>query len=291
MTDTKHDTVNIGDLWRLAEEQNQLQPQRPWRQSPQPEDDIWGEQEDPPSMIRERLWLGGLRAARDTKWMMDHNVTHVLSVLRQNVWPEDAPPCVQGHFQIRVDDFGEVIHDGKCSSFSEHIGDCLEFMAQALKVQTNVLYVHCAFGRNRSVTTVVAHLLLDDELDNNIDAALRLVRSRRSCADPLTWMLNEVRDYYRKDLDVILRYDAPSICRNNADDKNNTGNDEDDEQCVICEYENWNYCCPDVRLNNTHHVYIDGVCVNCFDTYDYRMVYEKLHKLELLDDRLFACDG
>lgn len=82
-------------------------------------------------------------------------------------------------------------------------GDLLEKLDTAvgelddLLAENERVYVHCTAGINRSTGVVVSYLVL--KKGHKVDAAYRLVKSRRPQASPYRRLLEELTDRRRKD--------------------------------------------------------------------------------------------
>jgi len=147
-----------------------------------------GEVEIPNPPQRRKLFVGALAAAENASFLRAHNVTHVLSV-------------AGGRLKVQIgggDSIAETI-DHKTVDVMDHpaanilavFEQALPFMDAALDPEPSAeitggnsaaLLVHCASGVSRSVSTVVAWLMVRRSL--TFEMALTLVRTQRPLANP-----------------------------------------------------------------------------------------------------------
>mgnify|MGYP004502288915 CR=1 FL=1 len=121
-----------------------------------------------------KLYIGGLYALYQTDLIRAAGITHVLSVI-------DYDPLLQEkfshlkHFHIRADD-----HPNE--NLLQHFPEAVKYVDQALKEVKQIekaenaasedaaddaggVFVHCAMGKSRSATLVVAYLMWKYRLD------------------------------------------------------------------------------------------------------------------------------
>ncbi|CAG8486404.1 24511_t:CDS:2 [Cetraspora pellucida] len=94
------------------------------------------------SEIFPRLYMGSVLAASDKAWLMDHKITHILSVT------DNAPQQFLESYKYKT----IPIRDCENTNIMEYFNDAYEFIYQALKENGNVL-VHCQSGISRSATS------------------------------------------------------------------------------------------------------------------------------------------
>jgi dual specificity phosphatase 12 len=126
------------------------------------------------------LFIGGLYALYQTDLIRAAGITHVLSVI-------DYDPAIQErfgdlklqHLHIRADD-----HPNE--NLLQHFDAAVAYMDQALKEtdggKEGGVFVHCAMGKSRSATLVVAYLMWKDGVDAT--TALEQLCEGRPVCDP-----------------------------------------------------------------------------------------------------------
>jgi dual specificity phosphatase 12 len=129
-----------------------------------------------------KLYIGGLYALYQTDLIRAAGITHVLSVI-------DYDPLLQErfahlkHFHVRADDHP---NENLLQHFEEavwYIDAALQELDQSKEEGTGGgVFVHCAMGKSRSATLVVAYLMWKYQLDP-VTALEQLCEGRPVC-DP-----------------------------------------------------------------------------------------------------------
>ncbi|KAH7406484.1 protein-tyrosine phosphatase-like protein [Phaeosphaeria sp. MPI-PUGE-AT-0046c] len=142
-----------------------------------------------------KLYIGGLYALYQTDLIRAAGITHVLSVIDYDpALKERFPDLVLKHLHIRADD-----HPNE--NLLKHFGEVVRWMDVALgKVESTEteskstpgekddggkrggVFVHCAMGKSRSATLVVAYLMWKYKLDPK--SALDQLCEGRPVCDP-----------------------------------------------------------------------------------------------------------
>lgn len=137
--------------------------------------------------------------------LVSAGVSHVVSVMR------DPPPWLVGeagasdgplpfeHLHVKVE-------DTRAADMTPHFPVVSAFLSRAESAGGRAL-VHCAFGQSRSVTVVVAHLVMTNR-GLSLGEALERVRSRRPTACPNPSFLEQLVR-----LELELRDGVPSDLR------------------------------------------------------------------------------
>lgn len=130
-----------------------------------------------------RLYIGGLYALYQTELIASAGITHVLSVI-------DYDPLLQEKFQhlthlhIRADDHPNV-------DLLQHFDAGVRYIESALgsvptggerEGETGGVFVHCAMGKSRSATLVVAYLIW--KFGVGVEEALEWLCEGRPVCDP-----------------------------------------------------------------------------------------------------------
>lgn len=128
-----------------------------------------------------KLYIGGLYALYQTDLIAAAGITHVLSVI-------DYDPLLQEkfqhlkHFHIRADDHPNA-------DLLKNIEEGVLYIDEALNSQRSKkdgseggVFVHCAMGKSRSATLVVAYLMWKYKIDAN--TALEQLCEGRPVCDP-----------------------------------------------------------------------------------------------------------
>jgi dual specificity phosphatase 12 len=138
-----------------------------------------------------KLYIGGLYALYQTDLIRAAGITHVLSVIDYDPLLQDKFAHLK-HFQIRADD-----HPNE--NLLQHLPEAVRYIDQALKEVGRIestekdasrnhadgaggVFVHCAMGKSRSATLVVAYLVWKHDLDAG--TALDQLCEGRPVCDP-----------------------------------------------------------------------------------------------------------
>ncbi|RDL37793.1 Dual specificity protein phosphatase 12 [Venustampulla echinocandica] len=122
----------------------------------------------------EDLFVGGIFTLRRKTALENTGITHIVSVLKYDFKDFEDWEKYE-HLSIEVDD----VDDENLLADFERTG---KFIEGALKSGGGVL-VHCAMGKSRSVTVVIAYLLRQNP-QHTVASALSLIRESRPIAEP-----------------------------------------------------------------------------------------------------------
>ncbi|KAF2709304.1 dual specificity protein phosphatase 12 [Pleomassaria siparia CBS 279.74] len=130
------------------------------------------------------LYIGGMFTLRRRDALQQANITHVLSVLRLPLDQNLFSPFKQ-HMVVEVDDVDD-------ENLLEHFPATNRFIQNGLDSGGGVL-VHCAMGKSRSATCVMAYLMQK----HNISPAQALshVRQARSICEPNEGFMKQLELY------------------------------------------------------------------------------------------------
>ncbi|KAJ4352679.1 tyrosine protein phosphatase yvh1 [Ascochyta clinopodiicola] len=118
------------------------------------------------------LYIGGMFTLRRREALQQANITHVLSVLRTPLDQDLFEPFK--HHVVEVDDVED-------ENLLEHFPATNQFIQEGLDGGGGVL-VHCAMGKSRSATVVIAYLMQKHNITPS--EALSHVRQARSIVEP-----------------------------------------------------------------------------------------------------------
>jgi len=135
--------------------------------------------------IEPNLFLGDVYAAHNSKALLNHKITHIVTCTVGVV-----PPFPE-HFKymhLKILDFeGESIMD--------HFRETSKFISDALDEGGRVL-VHCIRGVSRSATIVAAHLITRHKISH--EEAVERVRAKRPIARPNYGFMTQLQQYSEK---------------------------------------------------------------------------------------------
>ncbi|KAF2184295.1 hypothetical protein K469DRAFT_688777 [Zopfia rhizophila CBS 207.26] len=130
-----------------------------------------------------KLYIGGLFTLRRREALQQANITHVLSVLRLPLDQRLFTPFK--HMVVEVDDVED-------DDLLEHFPATNKFIQDGLDGGGGVL-VHCAMGKSRSATCVIAYLMQKHNI--NASEALSHVRQARSICEPNSGFMKQLELY------------------------------------------------------------------------------------------------
>lgn len=126
------------------------------------------------SEILPGLLLGGYDLLFDLEFLREYKITHVLTIMDENILTTPMVAMKVTHMTVRLNDRDE-----------EPIGDyfdrCVGFISSAL-AEGGAVFVHCLMGISRSPTIVAAYLMATRGHD--AAAALAFIQERRPVVDP-----------------------------------------------------------------------------------------------------------
>lgn len=138
------------------------------------------------------IYQGSLIHASSKEWLNDNEITHVLTVLNENV---TIPKTVK-HLHIKVDDNGwlEDQNDDGDFMFWRRLGECFDFLREVADNENYKCLIHCSAGINRSVCVSAAWLMLENDI--LFDDALTRIKLSRPSAIPYKGMREQVEKYF-----------------------------------------------------------------------------------------------
>jgi protein-tyrosine phosphatase len=136
-------------------------------------------------IIPNKVWLGDISTAMDYEWLKAKGITHVVGVLSFD--SKDVVFFPSDFFYITVN-----VHDNTSTNLLKYWPYTTKFMHDAL-ASGGKIYVHCKFGRSRSVATLAAFLIAEYCLHPS--QALSMIRSNRKQAAPNSAFVAQLFDW------------------------------------------------------------------------------------------------
>ncbi|KAF2441602.1 dual specificity protein phosphatase 12 [Karstenula rhodostoma CBS 690.94] len=130
-----------------------------------------------------KLYIGGIFTLRRRDALREANITHVLSVLRMPLDDDLFSPY--NHHVVQVDDVDD-------ENLLEHFPATNRFIQDGLDGGGGVL-VHCAMGKSRSATCVIAYLMQKHHI--SVSEALSQVQQARPIVEPNEGFMKQLELY------------------------------------------------------------------------------------------------
>lgn len=140
----------------------------------------------PPSKISPLMWLGDSSNSRDLGWLMEHNVSFILNC---------AAECANHHTE-QLNYLHLRLLDKPEESVRRAFEPAIAFLQKAHEAG-HVVYVHCAAGRSRSATLVIAYIMKSRRM--SLRDAIYVVRMARPMIKPNIGFFQQLCRY-EKDL-------------------------------------------------------------------------------------------
>ncbi|KAH4927970.1 protein-tyrosine-phosphatase [Parastagonospora nodorum] len=131
-----------------------------------------------------QLYIGGMFTLRRREALQQANITHVVSVLRLPL-DQDLFSPFKEHMVVEVDDVDD-------ENLLEHFPATNRFIKAGLNGGGGVL-VHCAMGKSRSATVVIAYLMQEHNISPA--EALSHLRQARSICEPNDGFMKQLELY------------------------------------------------------------------------------------------------
>ncbi|KAL8770342.1 MAG: hypothetical protein Q9209_003978 [Squamulea sp. 1 TL-2023] len=132
------------------------------------------------------LYIGGIFTLKRKEALKEANITHVLSVL---TLPLDTA-LFEGYKHLSID-----IDDDEHADIIQHFPAINAFVQEGLDGGGGVL-VHCAMGKSRSATAIIAYLL-STHPTHTPTTALTLLRQCRPTCEPNPGFMDQLNLYHR----------------------------------------------------------------------------------------------
>ncbi|KAI4242250.1 MAG: hypothetical protein L6R40_004121 [Gallowayella cf. fulva] len=136
------------------------------------------------------LYIGGIFTLKRKEALKEANITHVLSVL---TLPLD-PALFEGYKHLAID-----VDDDEDADLIQHFPASNAFIQEGLDGGGGVL-IHCAMGKSRSATAIIAYLLSTSTSaspTHTPTTALSLLRQCRPICEPNPGFMDQLHLYHR----------------------------------------------------------------------------------------------
>lgn len=143
--------------------------------------------DETPSLICERIFLGSASDARNLNKLQRHNIKYVLNMAGSTSYPANFfTASGHSHVTLLVLD----THDLDDYDISIHFPVALNFIHKSLKMEDGAILIHCAAGVSRSAIIVAAYLMIAHQI-SAAEAILR-VHQARVCVCPNLGFLRQI---------------------------------------------------------------------------------------------------
>ncbi|XP_053548115.1 dual specificity phosphatase 29 [Bombina bombina] len=159
------------------------------------------------------LYIGDEKTALDRYGLEQSSFTHILNAAHGR-WNVDTGP--EYYSEMSVEYYGVEAEDLPSFNLSQFFYPAAEFIHNALSSSDNKVLVHCAMGRSRSASLVLAYLMIYKQM-TVVDAITQVLKHR--CILPNRGFLKQLRE-----LDIQL-----ALERREARSKEKTNDIEKDK--------------------------------------------------------------
>ena len=139
-------------------------------------------------VFEDKIFISSHKVSQDLEILEQNGITHILSILPQakEVYPEKFKYKIIKHIEDEKD-------DDNSEKIRKILPESNEFIQSCLTDGGKIL-VHCKAGKSRSVTLVVAYLMV---LTNyGYQQIINTVQKRRWCAQPNFRFAQVLRSFY-----------------------------------------------------------------------------------------------
>ncbi|XP_039767496.1 dual specificity phosphatase 29 [Ornithorhynchus anatinus] len=158
-----------------------------------------------------KLYIGDEATALDRYSLEKSGFTHILNAAHGR-WNVDTGP--KYYKDMAIEYYGVEADDLPTFNLSEFFYPAAEFIHAALQRDGNKILVHCAMGRSRSATLVLAYLMIHKNM-SVVDAIEQVAKNR--CVLPNRGFLKQLREL-DKQL-VLQRRNGQSNGDDNCEEK------------------------------------------------------------------------
>lgn len=150
------------------------------------------ENNETPSLITDRLYLGAASDARNLDKIQRYNIKYILNMTGSNSYPADYfINSNQSDMKLLMLD----THDLDDYDISVHFKIAIEFIQRSIQANNGNVLVHCAAGVSRSALIVAVYLMIEHKISAS-ESILR-VNQARPCVCPNLGFLRQLLRFDR----------------------------------------------------------------------------------------------
>ncbi|XP_078544156.1 dual specificity protein phosphatase 22 [Lissotriton helveticus] len=150
------------------------------------------------------LFIGNFKDARDVEQLKKNNITHILSI------HDSARPMLEDLKYLCI-----PASDSPSQNLIRHFKESTKFIHEC-RLRGEGCLVHCLAGVSRSVTLVVAYVMVIT--DFGWEDALSAVRAARSCANPNTGFQKQLQEFEKDSLNKLRLWLKETYGENSLED-------------------------------------------------------------------------
>ncbi|XP_062500636.1 uncharacterized protein LOC134177877 [Corticium candelabrum] len=156
------------------------------------------------------LYLGGYKSVMNDAFLVEHKIGAIVNTAKglENVFGPSYKRAVEKAYQDLKIEFlrTQWVDDTHEKIPPQSLAEVVKFIEKHRSEKTSVL-VHCAQGKSRSATAVVAYIMVKNSLDTN--GALKFVQEKRAMAEPNSGFMKALQDFERSSVFLTLRENTP----------------------------------------------------------------------------------
>ena len=139
-------------------------------------------------ILKDQLYISSHKTSLNADLLQSKGITHILSILPQatEAYPEKFTYKLIKHIEDEKDDKNAILLSDVFTESSRFIHECL--------ISDGKVLVHCKAGKSRSVSLVVAYLMV--ATNYGCQQLIGKVKSRRWCAQPNFKFVGVLREYF-----------------------------------------------------------------------------------------------
>merc|ERR1711997_5373 len=139
-------------------------------------------------ILPNQLYISSHKTSCDSEVLETKGITHILSILphAKKVYPEKF------NYKI-ITDIEDEKDDVNAAKLSKIFTECNIFIHDCLTKNGRIL-VHCKAGKSRSVSLVIAYLMVLTSY--GCEQLVNFVKTRRLCAQPNFKFMGVLKEYY-----------------------------------------------------------------------------------------------
>ena len=144
---------------------------------------ILGQEEDSMHYILDNIYLGDVLAAENETYLKSFNISVVINCAYEHISDYEALKA----YELNLTDH-----------FPQQLFPTFEFAYNIIKYynKNNKIYVHCMSGMSRSASLVIFYIMKEKKWD--YDRSFEYVQKIRSCINPNSYFVEQLKEYYDK---------------------------------------------------------------------------------------------